>query len=150
MNTINNSITEVKDQITQLNNVINKIVNSLGYYAESLCKEDLHRLITDDLRQLIHEEAESLKGIYTSDLLNWLRDTVDSKVYLRRAIDELGADANTDLDEAIRTAQYIYYYESLDTDYETLDRLKSLVIELEKLEQIAELERELHREKLEK
>lgn len=134
MATNNNSITEVKDRITQLNNIINKIVDSLGYYAEQLCKEDLHRLLTDDLRQLIHEEAESLKGIYTSDLLNWLRDTVDSKVYLRRAIDELGADANTDLDEAIRTAQYIYYYECLNADYETLVHLKSLVIELKELE----------------
>ena len=137
MATNNNSITEVKDQITQLNNVINKIVDSLGYYAENICKENLHRLLTDDLRQLIHEEAESLKGIYTSDLLNWLRDTVDSKVYLRRAIDELGADANTDLDEAIRTAQYIYYYERLGEDYETLNYLRSLVIELEELEQVA-------------
>lgn len=137
MATNNNRITEVKDQIAELENVINKTVNSLDYYAEQICKEDLHRLLTDDLHQLIHEEAESLKGIYTSDLLNWLRDTVDSKVYLRRAIDELGADANIDLDEAIRTAQYIYYYEHLDADYETLDYLRSLVIELEELEQVA-------------
>lgn len=132
----NNRITEVKDQITQLHNEINKIVNSLGYYAENMYEENLHRLLTDDLHQLIQEEAESLKGIYTSDLLNWLRDTVDSKVYLKRAIDELGADANSDLDEAIRTAQYIYYYERLYEDYSTLEELHKLHREL------AELERE--------
>ena len=128
---------QIKDQITQLNNVINKTLNNLGYYAKKICEEDLHRLLTDDLRQLIHEEAESLKGIYTSDLLNWLRDTVDSEMYLRRAIDDLGADANTDLDEAIRTARYIYYYERLNADYDTLDYLRSLVIELEELDQVA-------------
>lgn len=132
----NNRITELREEIEQINDDINNIVNSLGYYAESFFNENRDYLVNYNLDDRLQEEADSLVGIYYSDLYKWLIDYSNAEEYIQRSHEELGTDANTDLPGAIRCAQYMYYIDQLYADYDKLKEIKGL------LQELAELKRE--------
>lgn len=136
MNTINR-ITELREEIEQINDDINNIVNSLGYYAERFFNENRDYLVNYNLDDLLQEEADSLVGIYYSDLYKWLIDYSNAEEYIQRSHEELGTDANTDLPGAIRSAQYMYYIDQLYADYDKLKEIKGL------LQEVAYLKEEL-------
>lgn len=133
----NNRITELREEIEQINDDINNIVNSLGYYAERFFNENSDYLVNYNLDDRLQEEAESLVGIYYSDLYKWLIDYSNAEEYIQRSHEELGTDANTDLPGAIRCAQYMYYIDQLYADYDKLKEIKGL------LQEVAYLKEEL-------
>lgn len=133
----NNIITELREEIEQINDDINNIVNSLGYYAERFFNENSDYLVNYNLDDRLQEEADSLVGIYYSDLYKWLIDYSNAEEYIQRSHEELGTDANTDLPGAIRCAQYMYYIDQLYADYDKLKEIKGL------LQEVAYLKEEL-------
>lgn len=130
----NNIITELREEIKQINDEINNIVNSLSYYAERFFKKNSEYLVNyENLDERLQEEADSLVGY--SDLYQWLIDYSNAEEYIQRSHDELGTDANTDLPGAIRSAQYMYYIDQLYADYDKLIEIKGLLLELAYLEE---------------
>lgn len=131
MNTINNRITEIKEQIDHLTDNLNGSY-ALDFYEEY--SDDF--VINGDLNSMIIEWSWSLVDIYNSSLWSWVREEVDAQDYIQRAVAEGLADTrNFNLYETIKTAQYLFYSDEVNKDYTTLAELHKLHRELAELEQ---------------
>lgn len=133
MNTINNRITEIKDQIAEL---VERLEEN-GSYSLSFYEEYSDDFADRCLEDMIYDWVDSQVSIYYSSLWSWVREEVDAPDYIQRAVAEGHVDtANFNIYEAIKSAQYLFYSDEVFADFKTLEELHKLHQEL------AELERE--------
>lgn len=131
MNTNNNRIAEIKEQIDHLTDSLNGSY-ALDFYEEY--SEDF--AFNKDLNSMIIEWSWSLVDIYNSSLWSWVREEAIAQDYIQRAVAEGLADTrNFNLYETIKTAQYLFYSDEVNKDYATLEQLHKLHRELAELKQ---------------
>lgn len=132
MNTINNRITEIKDQIAELVERLEEQGSySLNFYEEY--SDDFAN--REYLEDMINEWADSQVSVYCGSLLNWLREKDCATDYVEQAVaDGLVDCKNFDLYKAIQVGQYLFYSDEVYADFKTLEQLHKLHQELAKLE----------------
>lgn len=130
MNTINNRITEIKDQIAEL---VERLEDdgsySLNFYEE-YCDDLAEREYLEDM---IDEWVDSQVSFYYDSLLDWVREY--GSCYVEQAVAEGLVDCrNFDFYKAIQAGQYLFYRDEIYTDFSTLEQLHKLHRELSELE----------------
>jgi hypothetical protein len=130
-----NRIKEIKEQIAELVERLEENGSySLSFYEEY--SDDF--AINKDLNSMIIEWSWSLVDIYCSKLWSWVREYAIAQDYIQRAVAEGLADTrNFNLYETIKTAQYLFYSDEVNSDYSTLEQLHKLHRELAELQQAA-------------
>jgi hypothetical protein len=130
-----NRIKEIKEQIAEL---VERLEEN-GSYSLSFYEEYSDDFANNEyLGDLIHEWADSQVSIYYDSLWNWVREYGISVDYIQRAVAEGLADTrNFNLYETIKTAQYLFYSDEVNSDYSTLEQLHKLHRELAELQQAA-------------
>lgn len=134
MNTINNRITEIKEQIDHLVDSLN------GSYALSFYDDYSDDFATNEyLSDMIMEYADSQVDIYYSKLADWIRVRSEAVDYIQQAFVEGFVDgAKQDIYQIIQAGQYLFYSDEIYTDFSTLEQLHKLhrqLLELDVLEQ---------------
>lgn len=136
MNTINNRITEIKDQIAEL---VERLEDD-GSYSLNFYEEYCDDFATNEyLSDMIMEYADSQVDIYYSKLADWIRVRSEAVDYIQQAFVEGFVDgAKQDIYQIIQAGQYLFYSDEIYTDFSTLEQLHKLhrqLLELDVLEQ---------------
>lgn len=132
MNTINNRITEIKEQIAELVERLEEQGSfSLSFYEEY--SDDFAN--REYLEDMIDEWADSQVSFYYDSLLNWIREYGCATDYVEQAVAEGLVDCkNFDFYKTIQAGQYLFYRDEIYTDLEMLEQLQNLHRELAELE----------------
>ena len=143
-------------KIEELKNEVSKNFES---YEEYITEYYNHE---NDIDEIIRDIAENNVEIYTSDLMDWVKDNYN---YVEDYIKEFGIDSNNfDFIGAVRGGQYLYIKETLynnksdmleylayyilqEKDIEEIDEDKATeisMIDFDRIDTIEELEDELN------
>ena len=130
MNTLNR-INEIKEQITNL-------VESLeetGSYGLSFYEEYCDDFATCEyLEDMIIEWADSQVDFSWFSLWSWVRECYCATDYIEQAVSEGLIDCKEfDIYKAIQCAQYLFYSDAVYEEFTTLEQLKQLHEDLQKL-----------------
>lgn len=137
MNTKNNSITEVKEQIAELVERLEENGSySLSFYEEY--SDDFSN--REYLEDMIDEWADSQVSFYYGSLLEWVRENGCATDYVEQVVAEGLIDfQHFDFYKTLQVGQYLFYRDEVYADFKTLEQLHKLHRELAELkrEQVA-------------
>lgn len=122
----NKRINEIKKEMKELELKLNAF--SLDFYSDYYC------VFTNiELYDALHLYADNHVDTFEDDLHQWLREFVLSIDCVNRALKEYGSEYCTDLKTILQLAQYLYYSDLLHSDFDLLDKLQDLHLELKEL-----------------
>lgn len=111
---------------------INCLVDKLDSYSQGFYSEFCNKFCDDEsLEVQIFDYAETLVDDCTADLHQWLSECDGATYYLDRVFDEV--DDCFNLDDLIKKAQRCYYFDQICRDYDALESIRNLKLELEEL-----------------
>lgn len=113
----------------EIDEKINCLVDKLDTYSQGFYSEFSEKFCDDEsLEVLIVDYAETLVDDCTADLHQWLRECDGATYFLDQVFDEVG-DCFI-LDDLIKKAQRCYYFNKVCRDYDALETIRNLKLEL--------------------
>lgn len=108
---------------------INCLVDKLDSYSQGFYLEYSEKFSDDEsLEVQIFDYAETLVDDYTADLHQWLSECDGATYCLDQVFDEV--DDCFTLDDLIKKAQRCYYFYQVCRDYDALETIRNLKLEL--------------------